>query len=69
RSGKAKPLPASCYPAALRLAGLPVLAGTPFCRSGKAQPLHDTKRFHTRILLPGGATLGRATAPGRNAIP
>ncbi|MEQ0203880.1 hypothetical protein ABLU80_16255, partial [Klebsiella sp. CN_Kp104] len=39
RSGKAKPLPASCYPAALRLVGLPVLVGTPFCRPGKAKPL------------------------------
>ncbi|MEQ0163969.1 hypothetical protein, partial [Klebsiella sp. JN_Kp122] len=39
RPDKAKPLPASCYPAALRLAGLPILPGTLFCRSGKAKPL------------------------------
>ncbi|WP_226927572.1 hypothetical protein, partial [Klebsiella aerogenes] len=45
RPGKAKPLPASCYPAALRLVGLPLLPGTPFCRSGKAKPLPDSKRF------------------------
>ena len=39
------------------MAGLPLLAGTPFCRPGKAKPLAGTKRPHPPSCYPAALRL------------